>query len=92
MIHSPDSGHGLVHMLSNNITLKFNYSKKLRPTLGHFHKITVLYTKLRYREKAFFMSPPPGLPRHGGGGLLPSPGGLRLVEPTPWRGGIEGGG
>ncbi len=43
MIHSPDSGYGLVHMLSNNITLKFNYSKKLRPTLGHLHKIITFH-------------------------------------------------
>jgi hypothetical protein len=35
------------------------------------------------------MSPPPGLPRQGGRDLLHAPGGLRLVEPTPWRGGAE---
>ena len=43
--------------------------------IGHAYEITVLCTKLRYREKTFFMSPPPGLPRQGGGGLLPAPGG-----------------
>ena len=37
MIHSPDYGYNLVHMSSNNIALKFNYSKILRPTFAFFN-------------------------------------------------------
>ena len=40
MIHSPDCGYGLVHILSHNIALKLNFSKILRPpNWGTFIKL-----------------------------------------------------
>ena len=52
-------------------------NRRLRAVAGETGEIdsAAAYEKSKEKEFIYFNSPPPGLPRRGGGVLLPSPGG-----------------